>query len=112
MKIAALLLIMFSLFFAAVQPAMAAERTYKLSIRNHMFEPTQMEVPAGKKFVLHVLNHDDVVEEFESPDLGVERILPAQGDTKIMMGPLKSGVYPFIGSFFPETAIGILVVIE
>ncbi len=116
MKYAALVcLVVFNLVAGFMsQPARAeeAEKVYTLTLQNHTFEPAQLEVPAGKKITLHVINQDDAVEEFESHDLKREKIIPAKGSVKISVGPLKSGTYSFVGEFHEATAKGVLIAVE
>ena len=77
-------------------------------IRNHMFEPSEIDVPAGRKIKLIVRNTDDTIEEFESFDLKRERIVPPSSSINIILAPLALGRYEFFGDFHPETARGFI----
>lgn len=89
-----------------------APREYTLTLENHLFTPAQLEVQAGEKIILHVVNKDDAAEEFESHSLKREKIVPAKGQIKINLGPLKPGSYEFFGEFHEKTAKGTLVAVE
>ncbi len=90
--------------------AIADTPTFTLSIKNHLFEPAEMELPANTKVKLVVENKDATPEEFESHDLNREKIVA--GNSKIIMylGPLKPGEYAFFGEFHEDTAKGKFVV--
>jgi hypothetical protein len=89
--------------------ALAADAEYTITIRDHRFEPTELEVPAGKKIKLRIENKDATPEEFESHELNREKIVPGNGATSIYVGPLDAGRYPFYGEFNAKTAQGALV---
>lgn len=85
-------------------------KVYSLVIKNHYFEPEKLEIPANTKVVIKINNLDDTVEEFESFELKREKIIPANAEVKMTIGPLESGEYRFFGEFHEETAKGILKV--
>ncbi len=89
--------------------ALAADGEYVLIIKDHMFQPSTLEVPAGKKLVLVVENQDAAAEEFESTDFKAEKIIGGGKTGRINVGPLKPGEYKFFGEFNLETAKGTLV---
>ena len=100
----------FSLGAAMFSPgALAAEDIFELAIKDHRFEPTQLEVPAGKKLKLLVKNLDATPEEFESHDLKREKVIAGKGQATINIGPLKPGSYKFFGEFHPKTAQGQII---
>jgi plastocyanin len=85
------------------------ETIYVVNIENHKFIPNIVKVPAGKRIVLVVKNKDNSVEEFESVDLKREKIIPSNGEIKIIFGPLKPGEYKFFGEFHEKTAQGKII---
>jgi plastocyanin domain-containing protein len=100
----------FALILAAGTPAAAQEPTYTLVIKDHKFQPTEIEVPAGQKIALLVKNDDPTPEEFESVQLRREKVVPGGEQITIYIGPLKPGKYEFFGDFNPATARGHIVV--
>jgi plastocyanin len=92
-----------------VAGALAGDDTFALAIKNHRFDPAQMDVPAGKKLNLVVKNLDAAPEEFESHDLKREKVIPGRGQATITIGPLKPGTYQFVGEYHESTAKGQLV---
>ena len=89
--------------------AAAADDSFNFVIKDHRFEPSQLEVPAGKKLKLLVKNLDPTAEEFESHDLKREKIIPGNGQATINIGPLKPGTYKFVGEHHESTAQGQIV---
>ncbi len=100
----------FALILAAGTPAAAQEPTYMFVIKDHKFQPTEIEVPAGQKIALIVKNDDPTPEEFESTELRREKVVPGGEQITVYVGPLKAGRYEFFGDFNPTTARGHIVV--
>jgi hypothetical protein len=102
----AYLIIPASLMLALAMSAQAEAPEYRLVIKNHRFEPTNLAVPAGQKIKLVIENLDPTPEEFESHLLNREKVVPANSKAIVYVGPLEPGNYPFFGDFNPQTAIG------
>lgn len=94
-------------FFAP--SALAADDTFTLTIKDHRFDPVQLDVPAGKKLKLVVKNLDPTPEEFESHDLKREKVIAGKGQATITIGPLKPGTYKFVGEYHEASAQGQIV---
>jgi len=77
-----------------------------IEIKDHLFFPSRVEIPAHTKVKLLVINRDSTAEEFESYELNREKIIPGGAKAVIFIGPLAPGEYPFFGEFFPKTAQG------
>jgi plastocyanin len=99
------------LFMFALLPALAlaADLEYRLTIRDHRFEPSELRVPAGKKIKLIIDNQDGSAEEFESHELKREKVIPAKSTASVFIGPLSPGRYPFVGEFHEKTANGVII---
>ncbi len=79
--------------------AFAADGDYTLTIKDHLFQPSQFTIPAGKKVKLVVRNQDGLPAEFESSDISREVIVPGHGEVTIFVGPLEPGTYQFFNDF-------------
>ena len=95
--------------FGAASVMAADEPTFTLNIRDHHFDPAQIEVPVGVKFKLVVHNNDAAPEEFDSHELRREKVIPANGEATVNIGPLKAGTYNFAGEYHEDTAKGQLI---
>jgi hypothetical protein len=80
--------------------------TFTLEIRDHLFYPSELVIPADTKVKLIVANLDATPEEFESYELNREKVIMGGARAIIFLGPLPAGVYPFFGEFNPKTAQG------
>jgi hypothetical protein len=83
--------------------------TVELRLQNHLFEPSEIHIPAYTKVRLRVHNLDPTVEEFESWDLNRKKIIFGNNTATLFIGPLVPGTYRFFGEFNPKTALGRLV---
>jgi hypothetical protein len=90
-------------------PVAATTPEFEIEIRNHLFEPTELVVPANTKVKLIVYNRDPTPEEFESYELNREKVIMGGRKAVIFIGPLKPGEYPFFGEFNPKTALGKII---
>jgi plastocyanin len=100
----------FFLLAASSGLAVAQEQTFRLTIKNHQFEPAEFEIPANTKVTLQVKNEDPTAEEFESSTLHREKVVPAGKEVSIFVGPLSPGRYEFMGDFNRATARGAIIV--
>lgn len=80
-----------------------------VSIKNHRFQPAQVQAPANVPITLRVKNLDPTPMEFESVSLRVEKVVTGNSEGVIRLRPLAPGSYNFFDDFNPE-ANGVLVV--
>ncbi len=92
------------------QLAFAATPTVEVEVRDHLFQPDEIRIPANTKVKLIVYNRDPTPEEFESYELNREKVIMGGRKANIFIGPLEPGVYPFFGEFNPKTAQGRVIV--
>jgi hypothetical protein len=102
-------LLVFALIFDHATSAIAQDAPYTLIVKDHKFQPTEIEIPADKKITLIVKNQDPTPEEFESIELRREKVVPGGEQITVYIGPLKPGRYEFFGDFNPATARGHIV---
>jgi len=91
-------------------PAQADPPSYTLTIQNHRFQPEELQVAAGQRFKVIVVNRDPTPEEFESTDMHREKVVTGGGKITVYIGPLPAGTYTFFGDFHPQQARGHIVV--
>ncbi len=99
--------------FAMLVPAaaLAADDValFKLVARDGMFEPTTLEVPAGKRFRLEVSNDGKTAMEFESRELKQEKVIAPGKKAMLTINALKAGEYRFVDEFHQQTGQGKVV---
>lgn len=98
------------LFYTA--PCLSQVPEFVIEIKDHLFSPAEIEIPANTKVKLIIHNRDATSEEFESYQLNREKIIMGERKAVIFIGPLAPGNYPFFGEFNPKTAQGLVIVKE
>jgi len=104
-----LLLMIMGVMLATPSFSFAAKPTFTITIKDHLFSPEELVVPANEKIKLIIENQDPTAEEFESYDLNREKIVTGNGKITIFIGPLKPGEYKYFGEFHEDTAQGIII---
>lgn len=89
---------------AADEPAV-----FKLVAKDGRFTPADLEVPAGKRIKIEIVNEGSTPIEFESLPLKQEKVLAPGARSSVVINPLKPGSYPFFDEFHPETSKGRIV---
>lgn len=108
-KVKPLLVLVATIFLLMViNSAYAAE--YEVVIKDHRFVPDTIEMSAGERHRLIVLNSDATAEEFESYELNREKIIAGNSKAVIFLPALEPGSYPFFGEFNEDTAQGRIIV--
>jgi len=106
-----IVLITLSILLSMLQSSnvIAATAEIEIIIKDHLFFPAIVEILAGEKVKLRIINQDPTPEEFESYELNREKVIAGNRQTVIFIGPLEAGEYPFFGEFYPKTAQGKVV---
>jgi len=86
-----------------------ADDTYTTTIKDHVFSPAEIKVPANKRVMITVVNEDATAEEFDSSALKVEKVVAGKSRGIVRIGPLPPGRYPFIGEYHEATAKGVVI---
>ncbi len=94
------------------RPALAETPIYRLVLENHVFSPSKLRIPPNTKVKIIIENKDETAEEFDSFDLNRERVIFAQREASIFIGPLPIGRYEFFGEYHPNSARGYVIVEE
>jgi len=90
--------------------AAAKTPVIEIDIKDHLFHPSEIVIPADTKVKLIINNLDPTPEEFESYELNREKVISGSRKAVIFIGPLPPGEYPFFGEFHPKTAQGKVLV--
>jgi hypothetical protein len=92
--------------------ALADVTEYHIQLKDHLFFPSRITIPANQKVKLVIDNQDDTPEEFDSFSLNREKVIFAKYTASIFIGPLKPGKYDFFGEYNPNTARGTVIVVH
>jgi plastocyanin len=94
----------------AAAPALADDLpSVTLTIKDHLFAPAELTIPANTKVVIVVKNLDPTPEEFESTEFHREKVVTGGSEIEVYVGPLPAGTYEFFADFHP-TSRGHLIV--
>jgi len=82
---------------------------YVITIKNNQFSPKQLTIPAGQKVKITVKNQDSTPAEFESYELNREKVVSANSEIIVYIGPLEAGSYGYFDDFHRETTKGTII---
>lgn len=87
----------------------ADQHSVSLTIKDDAFSPATLTVPANARIEIKIHNTRMLPSEFESYDLGREKVVPGGTTLSLWIGPLKPGKYKFFDDFNPDVT-GVIVV--
>lgn len=90
--------------------ASAQAEDYVLTLKDHKFDPQTITLPADQKIKLTVKNQQSEPAEFESSDLNREKVVAANSEITVYLGPLDAGTYGFFDDFHRDSTTGTIVV--
>lgn len=79
-------------------------QTYEITIKDGVFDPPSLEVPANERMRINVTNAGTGPAEFENLSLRVEKVLGPGVQSFVVIHPLKPGSYHFIDEFHMDLA--------
>jgi len=85
--------------------AVAAEAlpAFEIVVRDGVFTPARIEVPAGRRVKLILINEGPGPLEFENDEMRIEKVLGAGARSFVVLPKLKPGQYDFVDEFNPIT---------
>lgn len=95
------------LVLAAAAHAQAAPAlpSFSLAIRDGVFAPQRLEVPAGQRIKIVLRNEGPGPLEFENAEMNVEKILAAGAESFVVLPKLKPGEYEFVDEYNMVTGV-------
>ena len=90
-------------------PALAEDPTFRIEFRDGAVTPQRLEVPAGRRIVLDLVNVGDTPAEFESKELRKEKVLAPGASSSLILRTLDAGEYDFFDDFHPEMPPAVLI---
>ena len=97
------------LYCALLSCEVFSREEFVLVLKDHLFSPSHLYVPAGQKIKIRLLNQDATPEEFESFSMNREKVILGGSSGVVFVGPLQPGTYPFSGEYNPDSAKGQLI---
>lgn len=93
-----------SLVFVAGTALAADPLTRAITFTDQGVTPPTLTVPAGERVKLRITNARSQPSEFESAELGREKVVPGGTTLDLWIGPLKPGKYKYIDEFNPPVS--------
>ena len=86
------------------------EITVEVTLQNDAFTPAEVKVPAGKAFVLKVVNRDSSAAEIEAKELKIEKVVAGNSEILARVKAQEPGRYLFVNEYKEDTVKGFVVV--
>jgi hypothetical protein len=93
----------------ALSPAVAHADDYVITLQHNQFSPQELTIPAHQKVKVTVKNLDATPAEFESYELNREKVVTANGEIGVFVGPLEPGSYPYFDDFHRDSTKGVII---
>ena len=109
MRFAILPILLLTASPALVTSPVLADEPIQVTLQNHKFTPSEVQVKANTPSVIALTNKDATAEEFDSTALKVEKVVAGNSSGNVRIRALAPGRYPFMGEYHPGTAQGVVV---
>jgi heme/copper-type cytochrome/quinol oxidase subunit 2 len=87
----------------------AEDPTFRIEFKDGVVTPRRLEVPAGKRIVLELVNSGTTPAEFESKELRKEEVLAPGTTSSLVIRTLDPGEYEFFDDFHLDAPPAVLV---
>ena len=102
----------FTIVSCLVSPAMADDAEFTIHFTNDGFSPNTLEVPAGARIKIVLVNTSKGAVEFESLQLRKEKVLGPGATSFLVIRNLAPGRYEFFDDFHPSLSKATLIAKE
>lgn len=82
---------------------------FTITIKDGVFTPRHLEVPAGRRLKLVLRNEGPGPLEFENAEMNIEKILAANAQSFVVLPRLAPGEYEFVDEFNMVTGVLTLI---
>lgn len=79
--------------------------SFTLAVKDGVFSPQRLEVPAGQRIKIVLRNEGPGPLEFENAEMNVEKILAAGAESFVVLPKLKPGEYEFVDEYNMVTGV-------
>jgi hypothetical protein len=95
---------------ASSPAARGEDATFVMTLQNDSFTPAELKVPAGKPFVLKVINKEKAGVEIEAKDLKIEKVVAGNSEMIARVRAQKPGRYLLVNEYKEELVKAYIVV--
>lgn len=100
----------FLISFGSISARAADELTVEVTLQNDAFSPAEVKVPAGKAFVLKVINRDSGAAEIEAKELKIEKVVAGNSEIRARVRAQQPGRYLVVNEYKEDTVKAFVVV--
>ena len=94
-----------AILLVAALPARAEDAaTYQVTLTGETFAPAEIEVPAGKAFIIKIMNANPAPAEFEAKDMQIEKVVAGNSEIVVRVKALEPGKYLFVDEYHEDAA--------
>jgi plastocyanin len=99
-----------TVLLATVLPARAEDAvTYEVTLTGEAFAPAEIEVPAGKAFIIKMKNTNPAPAEFEAKAMQIEKVVAGNSEIVVRVKALEPGKYLFVDEYHEDAAKGFVI---
>ena len=92
-------------------PAFADDTvTYEVTLKGSTFTPAEINVPAGKPFIIKMTNANAAPAELEAKELEVEKVATGNSLIVVKVNAMTPGKYLFVDEYQEDVAKGYVIV--
>ncbi len=96
---------LFAALTALAIPA-RAEDVVTVTLKNDVFTPAEVKIPANADVTLKFVNADAAAAEIESKDLKIEKVVAGNSEITVSVAPQEPGRYLFVNEYKEDTVFG------
>lgn len=82
--------------------------SFTVEVTDGVFTPKALQVPAGRRVKVELVNHGPGPLEFENDEMHIEKVLGAGARSFVVLPPLAPGEHEFVDEFNPVTGVLVL----
>lgn len=82
--------------------------SFSVEVTDGVFTPKTLQVPAGKRIKIELVNHGPGPLEFENDEMNIEKVLGAGARSFVVLPALAPGEHEFVDEFNPVTGVLVL----
>ena len=110
-RLSATLLLGFTVAVMAASPPRADDVvTYETTLKGNGFTVAEIKVPAGKPFMIKMINANSAPAELEAKELKIEKVAVGNSTIVVRVKAMEPGKYLFVDEYQEDVAKGYVIV--
>ena len=83
---------------------------YETTLKGNAFSVTEIKVPAGKPFMIRMINANPAPAELEAKELKIEKVAAGNSTIVVRVKAMEPGKYLFVDEYQEDVAKGYVIV--